>query len=296
VGQVAESEGRASQVLETAATTSKSWAYDSADRVQAGATIGTAAGGSYQYDLLSRQTTLPAVDTPTGVGDIGIGYYDTDAAHTLTRAGLTTSYGLDPAGRRATETTTGTRPDGTPVNEQTERHYTDSSDNPGWAYKTGGGEPVTTWYGGSIGGDLGVQVTTTGTGEAATSDVQVNLVDTLGSVATTVTLPTGTAPVQLGAVGTYDEYGNTITTGATTGVISYNWLGGKERATDPTTGLVLMGARLYNSVTGLFTSVDPVPGGNTTTYTYPQDPSTTKTSTGNSRSRSFGRSTNGTSS
>jgi hypothetical protein len=33
-----------------------------------------------------------------------------------------------------------------------------------------------------------------------------------------------------------------------------------------------MGARLYNKVTGLFTSVDPVPGGNTTAYTYPQDP------------------------
>jgi hypothetical protein len=33
-----------------------------------------------------------------------------------------------------------------------------------------------------------------------------------------------------------------------------------------------MGARLYNKVTGLFTSVDPVTGGNTTAYTYPQDP------------------------
>ncbi|NCT92427.1 hypothetical protein GXB85_15940, partial [Cellulomonas sp. APG4] len=45
----------------------------------------------------------------------------------------------------------------------------------------------------------------------------------------------------------------------------------KERATD-TTGLLLMGARLYNPTTGLFTSVDPVVGGNTTAYAYPQDP------------------------
>ncbi len=30
--------------------------------------------------------------------------------------------------------------------------------------------------------------------------------------------------------------------------------------------------RLYNPTTGLFTSVDPVPGGNTNEYAYPQDP------------------------
>jgi hypothetical protein len=33
-----------------------------------------------------------------------------------------------------------------------------------------------------------------------------------------------------------------------------------------------MGARLYNPTTGQFTTSDPVYGGNTTTYTYPQDP------------------------
>ena len=30
--------------------------------------------------------------------------------------------------------------------------------------------------------------------------------------------------------------------------------------------------RLYNRVRGLFTTTDPIPGGNTTTYTHPQDP------------------------
>lgn len=33
-----------------------------------------------------------------------------------------------------------------------------------------------------------------------------------------------------------------------------------------------MGARLYKQTTGLFTSLDPVYGGNTTAFTYPQDP------------------------
>lgn len=33
-----------------------------------------------------------------------------------------------------------------------------------------------------------------------------------------------------------------------------------------------MGARLYLPHTGTFTTIDPVPGGNTTAYAYPQDP------------------------
>jgi large repetitive protein len=56
-----------------------------------------------------------------------------------------------------------------------------------------------------------------------------------------------------------------------TGAVTYGWLGAKERALD-STGLTLMGARLYNPVSGLFTSVDPIEGGNTTAYAYPQDP------------------------
>ena len=74
-------------------------------------------------------------------------------------------------------------------------------------------------------------------------------------------------------LGVYDEYGNTITESETqhTGALPYGWLGGKERATD-VSGLMLMGVRLYNSVTGQFTSVDPIVGGNSTAYAYPQDP------------------------
>jgi hypothetical protein len=33
-----------------------------------------------------------------------------------------------------------------------------------------------------------------------------------------------------------------------------------------------MGVRLYNPLTGQFTSLDPVPGGNSTAYAYPTDP------------------------
>ena len=242
----------------------KSWSHDTADRVEDGATVAGVAGGGYVYDELGRQLTVPAVDTVTGAGsgDVEVGYFDSDAVHTLTRGDVQSVFALDAAGRRATETTTGTSGTETLV-----RHYGDGSDNPTWAEVVRDGETTTSWYGASLGGDLGLTLTAVAEGSPV---VEVTLADPLGSIASTVTL-TGDGP-RFGTTGVYDEYGNTVTTASSTSVIDYGWLGAKERATNPATGLTLMGARLYNPVTGLFTSVDPVPGGNTTAYTYPQDP------------------------
>lgn len=173
----------------------------------------------------------------------------------LSQGGVSTTYGLDPAGRRSISTTVG---NGT--TSSTVRHYVDGSDNPGWATTTTGGSTTTTRYGASIAGDLGATVTD--------AVVSLALADPLGNVATTFAVGANTP---LGELGSYDEYGNILTTGPGTGVLDYGWLGAKERATD-TTGLLLMGARLYNPVTGLFTSVDPIVGGNTTAYAHPQDP------------------------
>lgn len=256
-----------------ATTTAKAWTYDGADRLTAGATIDGVAGGAYAYDALGRATTIPAVDTVAGAGDITLGYYDTDAARTLAQGGVTTSFTLDPAGRRAGESTTGTNPDGSSADTQVVRHYTDSSDNPGWAVKTTGTTTTTTWYGGSVGGDLGVQATTSNDGTTSTDTVQLTLSDPLGNLATTYN-PDADTPI--GATGLYDEYGNTIQPGVNAipggGSIDYGAFGGRERATNDTTGLPLMGARLYNPTTAQFTSCDPEPGGNTTAYAYPQDP------------------------
>lgn len=236
-----------------APATTRTWDHDAADRVQTGAND----TGTYAYDALGRQTTIPGVDTPAGApaGDLTLGYFDTDAAHTLTQNEVTTTYELDPAGRRKTSTTTA--PTGT---TSVVRGYADSSDNPAWATTTGP-EPVTTRYAASIAGDLGLTITG--------QQVVLAVADMHGTIATTLDLTT-TVP-DPGGFSRYDEYGNTLTVGPATGTLAYGWLGAKERATD-TTGLLLMGARLYNPTTGLFTSVDPVVGGNTTAYTYPQDP------------------------
>ncbi|WNM27204.1 RHS repeat-associated core domain-containing protein [Demequina capsici] len=239
--------------------TAQSWTYDSADRVQTAAN----GGAAYVYDALGRQTLIPGADTPAGgsAGDLAVGYYDNDLAASLTQNGVTTTYSLDALQRRTSATTTSSSGTTTLV-----RHYADQSDSPSWAISTDTtGNQTTSWYGSSLGGDLGLTLTD--------GVAQLQLSDIHGDVALPVTVSADSTVTNVGGYSDFDEYGNpvTSTTDTDTGVLTYGWLGAKERATD-TTGLMLMGVRLYNPVTGSFTSVDPVPGGNTTAYTYPQDP------------------------
>jgi RHS repeat-associated protein len=253
----------------TTTTVTKIWTHDAADRVQRGATIDGQASGAYTYDQLGRQTLIPVVDTPagSGAGDLAIGYYDTDAAHTLTQNGATTEYTLDPAGRRAVETTTSADSSRTIT-----RHYADGSDNPTWAETTADGRTTTTWYGGSPSGDLALSITG---GQQAT----LMLSDPRGNTA--LTMPVTTAEREIKATGTFDEYGNVVAPAAMSAdnPLGHGWLGAHQRATTDT-GLILMGARVYNPTTGTFTSTDPVIGGNTTAYAYPQDPINLRDTTG----------------
>ncbi len=238
-------------------TAKRTWAYDAADRVGVGA--------GYVHDGLGRQTTIPAANAPAaaggvkaGVGAITVKYFADDAAAAITRNGTTSTIARDPSGRRLSVTSTGTAAAGTET-----KHYADDSDNPGWTTRTQGTETVTTRYESTIGGDLALTIT------RSTVELAVN--NPHGDVVATVPL-TGTGAGQ-GITGwaQYDEYGNQLTEPVSTGATSYGWHGADERAVD-TSGLILMGARLHNSVTGLFTSRDPVEGGNTTSYAYPQDP------------------------
>lgn len=94
---------------------------------------------------------------------------------------------------------------------------------------------------------------------------------------TVTTIPSGTPATATTLAGwsRYTEYGTPTDPTQTAAVgtsAGYGWLGAKERSTAAeTAGLALMGVRFYNRVTGAFTSLDTIPGGNQTAYTYPAD-------------------------
>ncbi|WP_432950958.1 RHS repeat-associated core domain-containing protein [Kribbella sp. CA-253562] len=237
----------------TTAGTTTTRAFDTADRPVTGAN-GT---GNYTYDQLGRTTTLPASDAPNpAAGNVTLGYYDNDLAHTITQGGTTTTFTLDGLDRRAAETiatATGST--------QKVRHYTDTSDNPTWVSDGS----TTERYAELVGGDLALTVDQAGKANLAFANSH-------GDVVTTVDLPfAGGAATSITGWNSYEEYGKPITDTTNTGSITYAWLGAKQRATSGA-ALVLMGARLYNPSTGLFGSVDPVDGGGANSYAYPTDP------------------------
>lgn len=156
----------------------------------------------------------------------------------------------------------------------TTRHYTDSSDNPSWIETTKpDGSTETLRYTSSISGDLGASIATDG-------GVSLMLPNIHDDIATTIPIPAGTpattAATTIAGWSSYTEYGTPIDPAQTASVgtsAGYGWLGAKERSTTAeTANLTLMGVRFYNRITGGFTSVDPVPGGNATSYNYPTDP------------------------
>ncbi|MBP6524266.1 MAG: hypothetical protein KA249_02475 [Dermatophilaceae bacterium] len=244
-------------------TTVNTTGWDTADR----ATTGRNGTGSYVYDLFGRQTTLPSSDAPNPAGgNITLGYFDDDLARTVTQGGTSTTFTLDANGRRSTQSTV----DGSGTTT-TVRRYTDGGDNPAWVDTTTPGTGTTTTrFTEAIGGDLSATIASDGGLIISLGNPHGDVVTTIGISADQAATTPATA---ISGWATYDEYGNTTTADAVDGTLGYGWLGAKQRATSAATaGLTLMGVRLYNAARGLFTSLDPIPGGNDTAYTYPSDP------------------------
>ena len=255
-------------------TSGRAHTVDSWGGITATTATGLDAGtGTYTYDPLRRIATLPQVDGPNPAtqGAIALGYYADGLPHTTTAAGTTRTWTRDPAGRLAAWTETKSGAEGTGGLN----HYDDASgDSPAWTRSADGA--INTWLTGPD-GTLGASLTFATDKTIAGEGV---LLDTPGNTAATHPLAadmddTTWTPDTLQPTSNIDEYGTTLSAGQPTltggSDNTLGWHAQNQRPTN-TNGLIQMGVRLYGAKTGQFLSPDPVPGGNSTPYVYPEDP------------------------
>ena len=195
-------------------------AYDAADRP----TTGADGIGTYSYDQLGRQTSIPAADAPhPNLGDISLGYYDTDTIRTINQGtlgsdGTQISYTLDFSQRRLAQITQNDTGTATLV-----RHYTDNADNPTWSVDTRAGTATTTRYNELINGDLGLTLTTTSGTTSAALDINTPRGDVAasGTLGGGMTGPGAMAAANVDSWSSFREYGAPQQTGSIVSSIGY---------------------------------------------------------------------------
>ncbi|MEU0414744.1 DNRLRE domain-containing protein [Streptomyces griseorubiginosus] len=224
----------------TGATT-RSYGYDSADRLETTGTV---------YDAFGRTTTQATGAT--------VGYYANDLVRQQTANGKRETWNLDASGRLASWTTETQGSDGTWTRTEAKtNHFSGDDDTPDWTAEDSNGTITRTVL--DLDDDLGA--ITSGTG-----DTVLQLTDIHGDVTVQLPLDTSKSAVALA----FDEFGNLE---GDTAATRYGWLGAAQRASDTVTGATLMGVRLYDSTSGRFLSADPVAGGSANAYDYAnQDP------------------------
>jgi RHS repeat-associated protein len=248
---------------------------------------GTIATSTYCYDYASRLTSVTGAnpidpstisyDSHGNATRIGDQTWTYDAADRVSGTGVLSkreaiAYTRDSTGRVVTRAATG------PEAATTRYGFSSTDDSPDFQLGTGdaiterylslpGGVLVTKPYGTPAGpssyaipnwhGDITAQVTVNGTAVTVTGAGWIN--DPYGQ-------PLNPATGMVDLTATPMTRTNTSTTDA--------WLGQHQRGFEHTSGLsqILMGARTYLPALGIFTSTDPIPAGNETTYGYPVDP------------------------
>jgi RHS repeat-associated protein len=259
----ADTAGACSTTTTAISTQAQTFSYDNADRL-------TSSGVT--YDTNGRITTMPAglLTAGAAAANANLTYYITDLVRSMSQtvSGTTTTrtWYLDANQRLQCwhEQTSGTAPAtcATAAGDHA-NHYGGDGDSPSWTLDTPTtGAATTHWYVTGLDGNLAADAATTSTGATT---VTFQMAGLHGDIECTTSQGATGSPD--GPLNYADEYGVTTSAGA-----RYGWLGAKQRPQDALTGLVLMGVRIYSPALGRFTSVDPIPGGNTTPYTYPQDP------------------------
>ena len=231
--------------------------------------------GSYAYDVLGRQTTIPGIDTQAGgttaaPNNVTLTYRSDDLVSSISQGSSCESFTYDPLGNVLNTSNYSGTCTGTPSTTAT----SDYAGSPSPAWTTTGSSTIAFIDGITQGNAFNVTLAGTSSTPClgiSTATCTLNLTDMRGDIVATAALTSGTGTVSGYSETTEFGLPRSATTEAAVAP-TYGWLGVHEKAANNLSGLVLMGVRVYNPTTGIFSSPDPIFGGNANPYVYPSDP------------------------